>query len=65
MVSPIFLAGFDVILPDPGLIFWTSLVFILVWYSVGKLAFKPIQKALKDRESSIQEALDEAKKARE
>ncbi|MCB0653775.1 MAG: F0F1 ATP synthase subunit B [Saprospiraceae bacterium] len=65
MTEFIFLAGFDVIKPDPGLIFWTSLIFIAIWWFVGKKAFRPIQEALKKREHDIQHALDEAKKARQ
>ncbi len=65
MTDFILLAGFDVIKPDPGLIFWTSLIFILVWFFIGRAAFRPIQEALKKRENSIQEALDTAKKARQ
>lgn len=61
----IFLAELDVIKPDPGLIIWTSFVFLLIYFVLGKFAFKPIQNALKEREVSIQGALDEAKKARE
>lgn len=56
---------FSVIKPDPGLIFWTAIVFILVWTILGRMAFRPIQNALKKREESIQDALDEAKRARE
>jgi F-type H+-transporting ATPase subunit b len=65
MTEFIFLAGFDVIKPDPGLIFWTSLIFIAIWLFIGRKAFRPIQEALKKREHDIQEALDEAKKARQ
>jgi F-type H+-transporting ATPase subunit b len=65
MTEFIFLAGFDVIKPDPGLIFWTSLIFIALWFFIGRKAFRPIQEALKKRENDIQEALDEAKKARQ
>jgi len=57
----IFLADFSVIRPEPGLIFWSILIFLIFWFMVGKLAFKPIAKALKEREDSIQEALDKAK----
>lgn len=60
-----FLADFSVIRPEPGLTFWTLLIFLLVWVTLGFLAFKPIQKALKKRETDIQGALDEAKRARE
>lgn len=51
--------------PDPGLIFWTSIIFLLVWVILGRFAFRPIQQSLKKRDSDIQNALDEAKRARE
>lgn len=63
--SFILLADFSVIKPDPGLLVWTSVFFLLVWFLLGKLAFKPIQKALKEREVTIQSSLDEAKRAKE
>ncbi|MEZ4984939.1 MAG: F0F1 ATP synthase subunit B [Saprospiraceae bacterium] len=59
------LADFSVIKPDPGLIFWAALIFIVLWTVLGRMAFKPIQNALKKRENDIQHALDEAKRARE
>lgn len=65
MAETLFLADFSVIKPDPGLILWTSIIFLLVWGILGKFAFRPIQEALKKREYDIQNALDEAKKARE
>lgn len=61
----IFLAEFTVIRPDPGTLFWTTLIFALFWFLIGKFAFKPIAKALKERESDIQNSLDAAKQARE
>ncbi len=51
-------------MPDPGQMFWTILIFGLFWFIAGRLAFKPIAQALKQRESDIQGALDEAKNAR-
>jgi len=65
MAETLFLADFSVIRPDPGLILWTSLIFLIVWGLLAKFAFRPIQEALKKREYDIQSALDEAKKARE
>lgn len=61
----LFLADFSVMNPSFGLLFWTTLVFIFVWLFLGKFAFKPIAKALKTREDSIDDALHEADKARE
>lgn len=61
----IFLLDFSPIKPDLGLLLWTSIIFGLFWLLIGKTAFKPISNALKTRESDIQSALDEAKKAKE
>lgn len=61
----IFLAEFSVMMPSPGLLIWTTLIFILFWTLMARFAFKPIQNALKQRESDIQNSLDEAKHARE
>jgi F-type H+-transporting ATPase subunit b len=60
-----FLGDFSVIKPDPGLLFWTTVIFLLFWFIMSRFAFKPIGEALKKREMDIQNALDEAKKARE
>lgn len=48
-----------------GLIFWMTVSFLAVLFILGKFAWKPILKGLKDRETSIADALNEAKKARE
>jgi len=50
---------------DPGLIFWTSIIFIGLYFFLTKAAWKPIQSALKDRENSIDDALKQAEKARQ
>jgi F-type H+-transporting ATPase subunit b len=55
---------FDPLRPDPGLFFWTVLIFFVFWALVGKFAFKPISDAISKREEDIQDALDEARKAR-
>ena len=65
MFDILFLADFSVIKPEPGLIVWTTIIFVLFWVLIGKFGFKPISNALKEREDDIQSALDEAKKARE
>jgi F-type H+-transporting ATPase subunit b len=59
-----YLVDFSVIKPDLGLIFWTTLIFGLFWFLIGRLAFRPIAEALRKREGDIQSALDEAAKAR-
>ncbi len=61
----IYLIDFTPIKPDFGLLFWTTIIFLLFWFIIGKLAFRPIADALKKREGDIQDSLDEAKKARQ
>ena len=50
--------------PAVGLILWQAIIFILLFLLLSKFAWKPIINSLKDRERSIQEALDTAEKAR-
>jgi F-type H+-transporting ATPase subunit b len=59
------LVDFSVIKPDPGLLFWTTVIFLIFWFLMSRFAFKPIAAGLKQRETDIQNALDEAKKARQ
>jgi F-type H+-transporting ATPase subunit b len=61
----IFLIDFTPIKPDFGLIFWTTVIFLIFWLMIGKFAFRPIAEALKKRESDIQGSLDEAKRVRQ
>lgn len=60
----ILLLDFSPLKPDFGLLFWSTVFFCLFWFLVGKMAFKPIVKALKDRQEDIRIALDSAKQAR-
>ena len=55
----------DLITPGIGLLFWTSLTFIILLLLLAKFAWKPILGALKEREQSISDALNSAEKARE
>ncbi len=50
--------------PGIGLIIWQTIVFVLLFILLAKLAWKPIIASLNDRERSIQDALDTAEKAR-
>ena len=61
----LFLADCNVLKPEPGLLIWTTIIFLLFWFLMSRFAFKPIGAALKQRENDIQSALDEARKARE
>jgi len=55
----------ELITPNLGLVFWTTVCFVIFWFVVGKLAFKPIAKAIRTREESIENALASAEKAKE
>lgn len=55
----------ELIQPGLGLIFWMTLSFGLVLFVLGKYAWKPIMKMLREREEAIDSALHEADKARE
>nr|WKN37682.1 F0F1 ATP synthase subunit B [Tunicatimonas sp. TK19036] len=55
----------DLISPDSGLIIWQLLIFLAVLFILGKFAWKPILTALNERESSIEEALASAERAKE
>jgi F-type H+-transporting ATPase subunit b len=54
----------ELITPGVGLVFWTTLVFLLVLGFLSKFAWKPIMTALEEREKSIETALSEAENAR-
>ena len=55
----------DLVIPSIGLIFWTSLVFIILLFLLGKFAWKPILQSVKERETKIETALEASEKARE
>lgn len=54
----------ELITPAIGLIFWTTLTFVILFFLLKKMAWKPILSAVEDRETSIKEALASAEKAR-
>ncbi len=49
--------------PGIGLIFWTTVVFLLLIVLLGKYAWKPILGAIKTREEGIEKALASAQSA--
>lgn len=55
----------SVLLPGFGVFFWMTIIFLLVVFILGKYAWPPILKGLKERENSIQESLDAARQAKE
>ena len=55
----------ELINPDIGLIFWMTLSFLILLFILGKFAWKPVLKMLRQREEKITEALNEALLAKE
>jgi len=54
----------ELVTPQIGLIFWTSLSFLILMFLLKKFAWSPILGAVKEREASIREALESAENAR-
>ena len=54
----------DLITPEVGLIFWQTIVFLVLMLILAKFAWKPILGAVRTREESINEALASAEDAR-
>jgi F-type H+-transporting ATPase subunit b len=54
----------DLITPNFGLFFWTTLLFLILFFLLSRFAWKPILNALKEREEGIANALKQADEAR-
>lgn len=54
----------ELLTPGSGLLFWQTVVFLGLFFLLSKMAWKPILASLKERESSIQAALDSAVRAK-
>jgi F-type H+-transporting ATPase subunit b len=52
------------ILPDIGLAFWTAVAFVILLFLLGKFAWKPIMKAIAEREQGIVDAIESAEKVK-
>ncbi|MAI92400.1 MAG: ATP synthase F0 subunit B [Flavobacteriaceae bacterium] len=55
----------DLVTPDIGLIFWTTVSFAILYFILAKFAWKPILGAVNEREKLIKDALSAAEKAKE
>ncbi len=51
--------------PNPGLIFWTAITFLIVLLILKKTAWGPIVSMLEEREKGIQSAIDRAHSAKD
>ncbi len=54
----------NLLIPEPGLLIWSIISFLILLALLGKFAWKPIIHALKVREETIEYSLREAEKAR-
>ena len=54
----------ELVTPGIGLLFWQTVTFLIVLFLLGKFAWKPIMNALHERETSIENALSAAEKAK-
>jgi F-type H+-transporting ATPase subunit b len=54
----------DLLTPDPGLIFWTLLAFLVVFFILAKYAWPSILSGLKAREQGIADAITSAEKVK-
>lgn len=50
--------------PDPGIIIWSILTFLLLFFLLKKFAFGPIQNIIDKRRDAIEESIKEADRAR-
>lgn len=55
----------ELVQPSIGLIVWTTITFLILLFLLGRFAWKPILNAVKEREKSIEDSLNQAAKARE
>jgi len=55
----------DLLTPSTGLFFWQLVIFLGLFFLLAKFAWKPILSGLKEREESIQTALDSAERAKQ
>jgi F-type H+-transporting ATPase subunit b len=53
------------ITPDPGLAIWSIVVFLTLVALLGKFAWRPLLKALDERQATIKKSLDDAQLAKE
>lgn len=52
------------LIPELGTIIWMSIIFLIIAFILGKFAWKPLLKALADREKSVDSALKAAEEAK-
>jgi F-type H+-transporting ATPase subunit b len=65
LTSGIILLNGSLLDPNPGLIFWTAITFLIVLLILKQIAWGPIVSMLEEREKGIQSAIDRAHAAKD
>src|ERR1700759_1060392 len=55
----------ELVTPAIGLVFWTTISFVILLFLLGKFAWKPILAAVNERENFIEDSLRKAEAAKE
>ncbi|HEY0244440.1 MAG TPA: F0F1 ATP synthase subunit B [Mucilaginibacter sp.] len=55
----------ELVTPEIGLVFWTTISFLILLFILGKFAWKPILGAITERENFIEDALLKAEAAKD
>ncbi|PST84102.1 ATP synthase F0 subunit B [Pedobacter yulinensis] len=55
----------DLLIPEVGLVIFQTIAFLLLMFLLAKFAWKPVLGAIKERENSIDEALNKAELAKQ
>ena len=51
----------DLLSPDPGVMFWTLVIFVVLLIVLARFAFKPLTAAVQAREKALEDAIKAAK----
>ncbi len=57
--------GSSLIQPDTGTIIWTVITFVILAFLLARFAWKPLLQLLEERERTVKDSLEQARKARE
>ncbi|MFQ5878282.1 MAG: F0F1 ATP synthase subunit B [Acidobacteriota bacterium] len=57
--------GSTLITPDPGTIIWTIITFTILVLLLGRFAWKPLMQVLEERERTVRDSLEQARRARD
>jgi len=55
----------ELVTPEIGLVFWTTVSFLILFFLLAKFAWKPIMGAIDERENFIEESLRKAEAAKD